>query len=61
MFASLSVSGSLPLPSLSPHGPKGLRSKDAHQRGAEEEEVPSVNTECFELVQIENTKWLNNP
>lgn len=59
--ASLSVSASLPLPSLSPHGPKGLRSKDAHQRGAEEEEVPSVNTKCFELVRIDNTKWPNNP
>lgn len=27
---------------------------------AEEEEVPSVNTECFEMVQADNTKWLNN-
>lgn len=32
MSASLSVSVSLPLPSLSPRGPEGLRSTDAHQR-----------------------------
>lgn len=58
--ASLSVSVSLPLPSLSPNAPKGLRSTDAHQHRVEEEEVPSVNTKCFELVQIDYTKWLNN-
>lgn len=61
MSASLSVSVSLPLPGLSPHGPKGLCSRDAHQSGAEEKEAPSVNTKCFELVQIANIKWLNNP
>lgn len=41
--ASLSVSVSLPVPNLSPHGPKGLRSRDAHQSCAREQETPSVN------------------
>lgn len=40
---SLSVSVSLPVPNLSPHGPKGLRSRDAHQSCAREQETPNVN------------------